>query len=389
MNKSFLKIIGVSSIAVLTVVLFQNCGGDLQSQKTSESKVTGAGSTNDFDPTDFFLGGTGSSGGDPIIDDFTFPPTTGTGDLPYFPVPNPGTNPGTNTSLDQKIKLLFKEHVYPSGPQVPANSQIAFWAHMNSNKKLSSSDLEAGIMIEGFCVKNLHRRCKPIERKGLLEEYINKGSTLAEIKNRIANTLESKIVRLYNELDNRDPDGAGKAYWLKSNGTDDAKLKNITYLLERPYLLFGTTEDIKNSLNPSNQTASIVKDLFNQLVGVAPANHQVAFWQYQTAHNNLTLNQLPEAIKIEGFYIKYLKRRGDLDGLKYWVAEYKSNKLTIAQIEDLFKNSVEALIVNAYQTYDNREPDYEGRDYWRKLINKDRSHVKDLVYLLKNPENTF
>lgn len=381
MNKSFIKIIGVSSLAVLTVVLFQNCGGDLQSQKSSNSKVSGSGSTNDFDPSYFLPLGSDDNGSLVIDNNFPIPSTNGTDTYPE--------SPSTNASLDQKIQLLFKEHVYKSEPKVAANSQIAFWAHMNSSKNLSSSDLEAGIKIEGFYTKHLHRRSKPAERKILLEEYLTKGSSLAEIENRISNSIEAKIVSLYNEHDNRDPDGSGKAHWMNAIPNKTANLNDITYQLQRPHLLFGNSEDIKNSLNPNSRTAAIVRDLFNQSVGVAPANHQVAFWQYHAAHEGLTLNDMAEAIKIEGFYIKHLKRRSDLAGLKYWLAQYKNNKLSITQIEDLFKNSVEALIVNAYQTYDNREPDYEGRDYWRNLISKDNSKVKDLVYLLKNQEQTF
>lgn len=367
-KKTLAIVISFSFIALL----FQNCGGDLES---GYNNLQSNSLNDDFDPNIF----TGDNVPD-VPSPGSMPPST-----PYEP---PATSP--QTQLEQKIVNLFNQHVLPHNPDMNiANHQIKFWTHHYDSLNLTDFDLESGIKIEGYYVKHLKRIADVRGLKYWLNDYLEKKETLSNIENNIATSVESKVVKMYLAKDNRTPDAPGRLYWMDSISKNNSSFEDLAYLLDNPHITLQQTLNdsniSKSDFNMNSQTAAIIKNMYDLHSELSPANSRIAFWQYQLNHGS-SVNLLEDGVKIDGYYAKYLKRRADLEGLNYWYKELRSGKLNLSQIEEIIKNSIDAKIVQAYMTYDNRVPDPKGRIYWRQQIQNNPDSLNDLIHMLKNPE---
>jgi len=164
---------------------------------------------------------------------------------------------------------------------------------------------------------------------------------------------EEFIERIYKALLNRDVDEEGKKYWLKE--LRDKKIPRVQLF---NYVVF--SDEFKNICKNKYKIKPFDKD-----------------------------DQI-EAF-VERFYSFVLQREIDGEGKAYWVEELKSRKKTASDIAMDFFNSKEFLDRNvsddefvniAYRTLLNREPEKEGRAFWRDKLKKELSRedlIKDFI----------
>ncbi|MGE3759428.1 MAG: hypothetical protein AB7H97_16815, partial [Pseudobdellovibrionaceae bacterium] len=82
----------------------------------------------------------------------------------------------------------------------------------------------------------------------------------------------------------------------------------------------------------------------------------------------ITQGAIDASSVINSYYLQYLGRNADSEGLNYYVSQYNSGR-SLSSIEQEIKNSYAALLRGLYLTYFLREPDAAGFAYWLNELN--------------------
>lgn len=167
----------------------------------------------------------------------------------------------------------------------------------------------------------------------------------------------------------------------------------LQQLTQQPTLTTGKdtlTGGTGNDTATSKFSASDIAALYNQYLGRAPETGAAQAWLNQINSNNMTYNDVVNAIKtspegqVFGAYEKYLNRKPEEGAASNWANEVVGGGMSlqdalrsIAFSPEAFSGATQAAttagtaadpVTIAYQTYLGRAPDAEGAAAWNNAI---------------------
>ena len=103
--------------------------------------------------------------------------------------------------------------------------------------------------------------------------------------------------------------------------------------------------------------------------------------------------------ELQKFYIAYFNRPADPSGMNYWLS-LSNQSLTLRDISRVLskqdeyikntvnQNSLESQINQLYLNLFNRKSDFQGLNYWMKIVDCKSYTISDIVYEILYEDNT-
>ncbi|RZT44891.1 Ca2+-binding RTX toxin-like protein [Sphingomonas sp. BK036] len=205
-------------------------------------------------------------------------------------------------------------------------------------------------------------------------------------------SLGAKIIRLYDTVLDRGPDGAGLDFWIDQVEDRGAPLTAVANAFASDAGFQSATGSLSNG--------AFVDYIYQQALGRAADSGGRAYWTAQldsglsrgefmvglsegTEHRGLTADIVGQGYfqtddtyqSIALLYDSTSNRLPDVSGLTFWAEQVKAGTLTLAQVADNFAASAEfsnatqglnngQLVDLMYQNSLDRVPDAGGRAFW-------------------------